>query len=88
MIKSDLVRELAQKLDIKEKEALFIMDKVIESIKETVAREGRLEIRDFGVFEVKKRKKRLGRNPKSKKEYPIPPHNSVNFRPGKDIKEL
>jgi len=88
MIKIDLVRELAQKLKVKDKEALTIIDQLIESMKDTIIRYGRLEIRDFGVFEVKKRKQRMGRNPKNKKEYQIPAHNAVTFKPGKEIKEV
>ncbi len=88
MIKIDLVRDLSQKLNVKDKEALTIIDHLIESMKDTIIRHGRLEIRDFGVFEVKKRKQRVGRNPKNKKEYPIPSHNAVTFKPGKEIKEV
>jgi len=88
MIKIDLVRDLAQKLNVKDKEALTIVDQLIESMKDIIIRHGRLEIRDFGVFEVKKRKQRMGRNPKNKKQYPIPPHSAVTFKPGKEIKEV
>ena len=88
MIKIDLVRELAQKLKVKDKEALTIIDQLIESMKDTIIRYGRLEIRDFGVFEVKKRKQRMGRNPKNKKEYPIPAHKAVTFKPGKEIRDI
>ena len=88
MIKIDLVKELARKLDVKDKEALFIVDALVSSIKDTIAKHGRLEIRDFGVFEVKQRKGRMGRNPKNKKEYPIPSHKAITFKPGKDLQEL
>jgi nucleoid DNA-binding protein len=88
MIKIDLVRELAQKLKIKDKEALCIIDNLIDAMKDTIIKYHRLEIRDFGVFEVKKRKQRIGRNPKNKKEYPIPSHKAVTFKSGKEIKEL
>ncbi len=88
MIKIDIVRDIAQRLDIKDKEALFIADSLIESIKETIMRYGRLEVRNFGVFQIKKRKKRIGRNPKNKKEYPIPPRKVVSFKPGKEIKSI
>jgi len=88
MIKIDLVRELAQRLKIKDKEALVIIDNLIDTIKENIVKYGRLEIRDFGVFEIKTRKERIGRNPKNKKEYPIPAHKAVTFKPGKEIKEL
>ena len=88
MIKIDFVRELAQRLQVKDKEALAIADRLIDSIKETIIKHGRLEIRDFGVFVIKKRKQRIGRNPKNKKEYPIPTHKAITFKPGKEIKEL
>jgi len=87
MIKIDLVRDLAQKLKIKDKEALFILDSLLESIKETILKNDRLEIRDFGVFQIKNRKKRMGRNPKSKKEYPIPPHKALSFKPGRKLRD-
>ena len=88
MIKIDLMREIAQRLNVKEKEAQIIVDSLIDSIKETILEYGRLEIRNFGVFQVKERKARTGRNPKNKKEYPIPPHKAVTFKAGKGLKSL
>ena len=88
MIKIDLVRELAQRLKIKDKESLYIIDNLIQAFKETIVKYQRLEIRDFGVFEVKKRKERIGRNPKNKKKYPIPSHKAITFKSGKEIKKL
>ena len=87
MIKADIVAEIANKLNLKDKEALEIADEVIEKIKEILAEEGRLEIRDFGVFQVKTRKPRIGRNPRNKKEYPIPERKVVTFRAGKLLRE-
>jgi len=86
MIKADIVRRLAKHLNLKDKEALAVVDRILESMKEVIAANGRLEIRDFGVFQVKARKPRIGRNPKDKKEYPIPPRNVVTFKPGKELK--
>lgn len=86
MIKADIVRRVAEHLKLKDKEALVIVDAALEAIKETVAEHGRLEIRDFGVFQVKQRKERVGRNPKDKKEYPIPPRRVVTFKMGKELK--
>jgi len=91
MIKADIVKRVAEELasennPIKDKEALEVVDCLIDCIKDTVIEHGRLEIRDFGVFQVKKRKERTGRNPKNKKPYPIPAHHVVTFKPGKHIK--
>ena len=88
MIKIDFARDLAQRLKVKDKEALKIVDNLIESIKEAIIKHARLEIRDFGVFIIKTRKQRVGRNPKNKKEYPIPNHKAITFKAGKEIKEL
>jgi nucleoid DNA-binding protein len=73
---------------MKDKEALYVVDSIIDSVKELIVDNKRLEIRDFGVFQVKERKPRVGRNPKNKVSYPIPPHNVVTFKSGKDLKAL
>ncbi len=88
MVKADIVKKLAAGLYMKDKDALFVVDSIIDSMKDLIIQEGRLEVRDFGVFQVKERKPRIGRNPKNKKSYPIPPHKVVTFKAGKDLKEL
>lgn len=87
MIKAEIVAALANRLNIKEKDALEVVDEVIEHIKRVVVEHGRLEIRDFGVFQVKTRKARKGRNPRNKIEYPIPERKVVTFRAGKLLRE-
>jgi len=88
MVKADIVKKLASSLYMKDKDALFLADSIIESMKEIITTQERLEIRDFGVFQVKVRKPRIGRNPKNKVSYPIPPHKVVTFKSGKDLKDL
>ena len=88
MVKAEIVKRIAESLNMKDKEALFVVDAIIDSMKETITENKRLEIRDFGVFQVKERKPRIGRNPKNKVAYPIPPHNVVTFKSGKDLKSL
>ena len=86
MIKADIVKRVAEHLRVKDKEALAIVDETITAIKQIVTEKGRLEIRDFGIFQTKQRKERLGRNPKDKKQYPIPPRRVVTFKMGKELK--
>jgi nucleoid DNA-binding protein len=86
MIKADIVKKIADHLKIRDKEALVIVDSTIEAMKKIVADHGRLEIRDFGVFQTKTRKERVGRNPKDKKEYPIPARRVVTFKMGRELK--
>jgi len=86
MIKADIVKIMAKQFKLKDKEALGVVDRILEAMKHVIATNGRLEIRDFGVFLVKARKPRIGRNPKNKVEYPIPPRKVVTFKPGKELK--
>lgn len=88
MVKADIVKQIANALYMKDKDALFVVDSIIDSMKEIIVNEQRLEIRDFGVFQVKERKPRIGRNPKNKVAYPIPPHKVVTFKSGKHLKDL
>ena len=86
MIKADIVKSVAKALNLNDRDALGIVDETLESMKSVICRDGRLEIRDFGVFQIKQRKARIGRNPRNKKEYPIAPHKVVTFKTGKNLK--
>ncbi len=88
MIKADIVKRVAKSIDLKDKDALAVVDGIIESLKDVICENKRLEMRDFGVFQIKQRKKRIGRNPRDKKEYPIPARQVVTFRVGKELKNL
>ncbi|MDX2176155.1 MAG: HU family DNA-binding protein [Candidatus Sumerlaeia bacterium] len=88
MIKVDIVRAVADQLHLKDKEALQVVDATIECLKEVIAEDGRLEVRNFGVFQVKTRKARVGRNPRNKVAYPINEHKAVTFKAGKGIKDV
>lgn len=88
MIKIDIVKRVADQLNLKDREALAVADTIIEAIKDTINTYGRMEIRNFGVFQVKQRKPRTGRNPRNKKEYPIHPRKVVTFKLGKELKDF
>lgn len=88
MIKIDIVKRVADQLGLKDREALTIVDTIINAIKDTIREHGRMEIRNFGVFQVKQRKPRTGRNPRNKKEYPIFPRKVVTFKLGKELKDF
>lgn len=87
MIKADIMQEIAKKLDMKSKDALAVVDGIVDSMKDVLKEHRRIEIRDFGVFQVKTRKARVGRNPRNKVEYPIPERNVLTFRLGKELKK-
>jgi nucleoid DNA-binding protein len=88
MIKIDIVKQVAASLKLKDREALAVVDCIIDSIKQSIKENGRMEIRNFGVFQVKQRKPRTGRNPRNKKEYPIKPRKVVTFKLGKELKDF
>ena len=88
MIKIDIVKRVGDQLTLKDKEALAVVDTIIDSIKDTIHDHGRIEIRNFGVFQVKTRKPRIGRNPRNKKEYPIHARKVVTFKIGKELKDF
>ncbi|GAB4322888.1 MAG: hypothetical protein Kow0059_18120 [Candidatus Sumerlaeia bacterium] len=88
MIKADITKKLAARFNMDEELAARVVDSIIDSLMEVIHEDGRLELREFGVFQVKQRKARIGRNPKNKKEYPIPSRKVVTFKAGKDIKVL
>jgi len=88
MIKIDIATKIASDLDITKKDALVITDTIIDSIKELLIKHNKIEIRDFGIFKIKNRKSRIGRNPKTKIEVPIPVRKALTFKPGKELKDL
>ena len=88
MIKIDIAHNIAQELDLKDQEAIVIVDEIITEIKKTILERERLELRDFGVFRIKARKPRVGRNPKNKKDYPIPERKVCTFKVGKELKDI
>ena len=56
MIKADIVKKVAADLNLRDSEALAVVDNILEAMKEIICEDERLEIRDFGVFKVKQRK--------------------------------
>lgn len=88
MIKIDIVKRVSDRLKLKDKEALAVVDTIIDSIKDTIKNHDRIEIRNFGVFQVKTRKPRIGRNPRNKREYPIHSRKVVTFKIGKELKDF
>ncbi len=85
--KKELIQKIALKLNLHPKEVGDVVQNFLDSVTDTLAKGNRLEFRDFGVFEVVERKKKIGRNPK-KASVPIviPARKAVKFSPGKLMK--
>lgn len=90
--KRDLVRRISEKMDIPMVQAEPWVDAVIESLRDTLMEASptcRIEIRDFGVFEVKMTKaKPKARNPKTNEVIYVPEHRKTHFKPSKLLKEF
>lgn len=88
MIKADLVNRVSDAGDIPRVKAAEAVDTVIQAMKQALADGKRIELRGFGVFQVRDRKKGVGRNPKTGEEVKIAPGKTVRFKPGKELRNL
>lgn len=88
MTKRDLVTEVAERLGYTQNEVSTIIQGALDVITESLVSGDRFEIRNFGVFEVKTRDARVGRNPRTGDRVPIAQKRVAVFKPGKALKEL
>lgn len=88
MTKRELVIRVANKLGMTQSDVSKIIEGTFDTISQSLANGQRWELRDFGVFEVKTRASRIGRNPRTGDQVPVPERRVVTFRPGKRMKEL
>ena len=98
MTKRDIVVRISQELEkeegpnpedhVNQEVVLKIVQKTLDIISDAVAEGETIELRNFGVFEVKIRRARIGRNPNAPEDdVPIPPRAVVKFKPGKEMRE-
>ena len=87
MTKKQIVQMISDKTGLTQLQTKDIVDLTFESIVNTLLEEGRIELRNFGVFEVKQRKARKARNPRTGEKVDVPPKNVVTFKPGKEMEE-
>jgi nucleoid DNA-binding protein len=85
--KKDIARAIAGRSGIRQVQALAIVQCVFDSMVETLASQGRIELRNFGVFEVRMRKPRKARNPHTGESVSVPARLVVIFRPGQVMAE-
>jgi len=85
--KRELVNDVADRLGVPQNEVSNVVQELLDAVTEVLVEGNRLEIRNFGVFEVKERESRIGRNPRTGEEVPIPKKRVTSFRPGKTLKE-
>lgn len=88
MIKADLVNRVAETSEVPRVKAALAVETIFGAMKEALKQGKRIEFRGFGVFQVRDRKRGVGRNPKTGVEVAIAPGKTVRFKPGKDLKNL
>jgi nucleoid DNA-binding protein len=87
MTKKNIVHRIADELGRTELETKPIVQKTLDAIINVLAEEGRVELRNFGVFAVKKRKPRLARNPRTGEKVMVGERVTVMFKPGRVMEE-
>lgn len=87
MTKRDLVIKIAQNTDLTQNEVKSVIEGILDSIVDALAEGDKVELRDFGVFKVKDRKERIGRNPRTGDTVSIGAKRIAYFKPGKLLKE-
>ncbi len=89
MTKRDLVMRISQETGLIQEDVYAVIQKTLDYITDAVVEHKHVEFRDFGVFEVHTRKKRIGRNPKKPDMVvEIPERKVVKFKPGRKMKKL
>jgi len=88
MTKRDLIVSISEETGMVQQQVLEIVQKTLDHICDALADGNSVELRNFGVFEVKVRKARIGRNPnRPEKDVAIPKRAVVKFKPGKEMRE-
>jgi len=87
MTKKEIVKAISQDVGLPKSKTREIVQKTFDAIIDALVNEGRIELRNFGIFEVKKRAARPGRNPRTGDEILVPERFVVNFKPGKVMED-
>jgi len=88
VIKLDIVNAIVEKTGVSRAKAEQAVETIFESMKGALGKGHRIELRRFGVFNVKPRKTGIGRNPRTGQQVNIPPGKAVRFKPGKELQSL
>jgi integration host factor subunit beta len=92
MTKKEMADAIAEEVNLPQMLVKEIIQRLFDGIIDTLEKEGRIELRNFGVFEVKKRKPRKARNPRTGEKLMVPAKLVVAFKPGlemeKKVKEV
>ncbi|MFA4842290.1 MAG: HU family DNA-binding protein [Candidatus Omnitrophota bacterium] len=86
MTKKDIILKVSDETNLKQIDVKKVVQKILDCILEALVRGEKIELRNFGVFKIKQRKSRTGRNPRTGQVVPVPPRKAVVFKPGLEMK--
>ena len=87
MTKKEIVKDISDATGLTQLKTKEVVQKTFDAIVETLLTDRRIELRNFGVFEVKRRKARKARNPRTGDRVDVAPKSVVTFKPGKEMEE-
>ena len=82
MTKKDIVIKISSETGLKQLDVKRVVQKSLDTIVASLAQGDTVELRNFGIFKIKSRKGRTGRNPRTGEKVPVPPRRVVVFKPG------
>jgi integration host factor subunit beta len=85
--KKEIVKQISDRIGLTQLKTKEIVQLTFDAIVDTLLADKRIELRNFGVFEVKLRKARKARNPRTGEKVDVPPKHVVTFKPGKEMEE-
>lgn len=83
MTKKNIVRAVSERTGIPQTQVHEVVQRILGTVLENLAAEGRVELRNFGIFEVQQRAARKARNPRTGEEVDVPEKYVVTFKPGR-----
>ena len=87
MNKTELIAAVAEKSGVSKKDAERVVNAAFDTIAQTLRNDEKVQISGFGIFEVKAREARVGRNPRTKEEIQIPATRLPAFKASKALKD-
>lgn len=87
MTKKEIVKTISDETGLNQQQIKDIVQKTFDAIIKTLEEEGRIELRNFGVFQVRTRAARKARNPRTGRQVEVPEKFVVTFKPGKIMEQ-
>ena len=87
LTKKEIVEKIVEQTGVKQIDVKSVVQKTFDAIVEALAKGQKVELRNFGIFKVKSRKPRTGRNPRTGASVPVPAKKAVAFKAGMEMKK-